>query len=123
MRVAGAWPGAPRPVSSDDLLPERVLAGDEAARQQLVLEVYQPLVEAKGTLIETLDAWFDHGASVEGAARVLFVHANTVRYRLRQVGDLTGLTPTQPRHAYTIAIALSLGRLAGPSVTGRSQFL
>ena len=123
MRVAGAWPGAPRPVSSDDLLPERALAGDESARQQLVLEVYQPLVEAKGTLIETLDAWFDHGASVEGAARVLFVHANTVRYRLRQVGDLTGLTPTQPRHAYTIAIALSLGRLSGPSVTGRSPFL
>jgi len=122
-RVARAWPGAPRPVAADDLLPERALAGDEDARQQLVLEVYLPLLQAKGTLIETLDAYFAHGASVEGAARVLFVHANTVRYRLRQAGDLTGLTPTQPRHAFTIAIALALGRLSDPAVTGQSPFL
>ncbi len=123
VRVAAAWPGAPRPVSADDLLPERALAGDDDARQQLVLEVYLPLLQTRGTLIETLDAYFTHGASVEGAARVLFVHANTVRYRLRQVGDLTGLTPTQSRHAFTIAIALALGRLSDPRVTDQSPFL
>ena len=95
--MAAAWPAAPRPVAADDLLPERALAGDADARQQLVLEVYLPLLQAKGTLIETLDAYFSHGASIEGAARVLFVHANTVRYRLRQAGELTGLTPTRPR--------------------------
>ncbi|MBD8869942.1 helix-turn-helix domain-containing protein [Nocardioides sp. MJB4] len=112
-RAAAAWPGAPRPVAADDLLPERALGGDAAARQQLIDEVYLPLREARGTLIETLDVWFAQGTSVEGTARQLFVHPNTVRYRLRQAADLTGLTPGQPRHAHTYAVALTLGRLAG----------
>lgn len=113
-RAASAWPGAPRPVSSDDLLPERTLDGDEAARAQLVDEVYRPLNETKGTLIETLDAYFGHGGSVEATARSLFVHPNTVRYRLRQTADLTGLTPNDARHAYAIRMAITLGRLAQP---------
>ena len=43
LRAAVGWPDAPRPVSSDDLLPERVLAGDGHARRHLVDEVYVPL--------------------------------------------------------------------------------
>ena len=86
--------------------------------------MYLPLLHAKGTLIETLDAYFSHGASIEGAARVLFVHANTVRYRLRQAGELTGLTPTRPRDAFTVGDrARPLGRLSDAGVTGQSQFL
>jgi hypothetical protein len=61
----------------------------------------------------TLSAWLDRGSSIEGAARALFVHPNTVRYRLRQVADLTGLTPGQPRDAFTLQIALVLGRQSG----------
>jgi DNA-binding PucR family transcriptional regulator len=114
VRVAKAWPAAPRPVAADDLLPERALAGDPDARQQMVLEVYLPLLRAKGTLIETLDAYFSHGASIEGAARVLFVHANTVRYRLRRIEEVSGLSPAHPRDAYTLRVALTLGRLRSP---------
>src|SRR5688500_16983245 len=83
------------------------------ARRHLVEEIYLPLRRAKGTLIETLAAYFQHGSSLEGAARALFVHPNTVRYRLRQVADLTGYTPTMPRHAFTLEIALVLGRQSG----------
>ncbi len=111
-RVATAWPDAPRPVAADDLLPERVLAGDETARAQLVDEIYLPLTERPDTLIATLDMYFSHGGSVEGAARALFVHPNTIRYRLRQAAEITGLTPTQPRDGYTLAVALTCGRLA-----------
>lgn len=110
-RVAAAWPQAPRPVAADDLLPERALAGEQAARQQLITEVFEPLAEGRRTLLETLDAWFEHGASVEATARALFVHPNTIRYRLRQVAGVTGLSTTQPRHAYTLTVALTCGRL------------
>ncbi|WP_372506222.1 helix-turn-helix domain-containing protein [Actinomadura madurae] len=41
---------------------------------------------------------------------MLFVHPNTVRYRLRRVTELTGLAPTDGRNAFTLRIALALGR-------------
>jgi PucR C-terminal helix-turn-helix domain/GGDEF-like domain len=112
-RSASGWPEAPRPVRSSELLPERALAGDGHARRHLVEEVYLPLARARGTLIETLAAYFHHGASLEATARALFVHANTVRYRLRQVAELTGYAPAQPRDAFTLEIALVLGRQSG----------
>jgi DNA-binding PucR family transcriptional regulator len=110
LRAASGWPDAPRPVATDDLLPERVLAGDGHARRHLVEEVFLPLRQAKGTLIDTLTAYFQHGQSLEAAARALFVHPNTVRYRLRQASDLTGLSATDPREALTLQLALVLGR-------------
>lgn len=112
-RAADGWPEAPRPVRSEDLLPERALAGDGHARRYLVEEVYLPLVRARGELIETLAEYFAHGGAIEGTARALFVHPNTVRYRLRQAAEVTGYTPGQPRHAFTLQIALVLGRQSG----------
>jgi sugar diacid utilization regulator len=112
LRAAVGWPDAPRPVASQDLLPERVLAGDGHARRHLVDEVFVPLSGAKETLVDTLTAYFQHGQSLEATARALFVHPNTVRYRLRQVADLTGLAATHPREGLTLQLALVLGRQA-----------
>ncbi len=112
-RAATGWPDAPRPVRADDLLPERALAGDGHARRHLVEEVYLPLVGGRDTLVETLAAYFASGRSLEASARALFCHPNTVRYRLRQVADLTGHSPTDPREAFTLEIALVLGRQSG----------
>jgi hypothetical protein len=111
LRAAKGWPAAPRPVSSDDLLPERALAGDGHARRRLVSDVYTPLVSGGSSLLETVAAFLEEGSSIEATARHLYVHPNTVRYRLRRVAELTGLTPTAPRDAYTLRLALTLGRL------------
>ena len=112
LRAAVAWPDAPRPVLADDLLPERAIAGDDLARGVLLEEIYRPLAEAGSALLETLSVYLEQAASLEAAARILFVHPNTVRYRLRRVTDITGLTPSQARSAFTLQIALVLGRLA-----------
>lgn len=111
LRAAVAWPERPRPVSSDDLLPERSLNGDGHARRQLVTTVYQPLAGAGASLLETLTAYLDTSGSIEGTGRRLFVHPNTVRYRLRRIADVTGLSPSDARDAYTLHMALTLGRL------------
>ena len=111
LRAAVAWPQAPRPVSSDDLLPERALAGDGHARRQLVTSVHQPLVEAGSGLLETLTAYLDSSGSIEATSRRLFVHPNTVRYRLRRIADVTNLSPSDARDAYTLRLALTLGLL------------
>lgn len=109
-RAAAGWPGAPRPVRSNELLPERALAGDGHARRHLVEDIYLPLVRAGGTVVETLSTYLDEGSSVEATARTLFVHPNTVRYRLRRATDVTGFSPTRSRDAFTLRIALLLGR-------------
>ncbi|TWG91250.1 transcriptional regulator, CdaR family [Nocardioides sp. J9] len=113
LRAAVGWPDAPRPVSAHDLLPERILAGDDAARVDAVEQLYRPLAEARGELVETLVAYFANGGGIEATARALFVHANTVRYRLGQIADATGLTPSVPRDALVLQLALVLGRQAG----------
>ena len=114
-RAATGWPDAPRPVHSSELLPERVLAGDGHARRHLVEEVYLPLARARETLVETLSTYLATGSSLEATGRALFIHPNTVRYRLRQVADLTGFHPTEARDAFTLRIALVLGRQSGRS--------
>ncbi|PZM94473.1 MAG: PucR family transcriptional regulator [Actinobacteria bacterium] len=110
-RAAPAWPGAPRPVAAADLLPERALAGDSEARRILRQDVYGALERAGGELLETLDAFFAAGGVLESAARALFVHPNTVRYRLRRIADVTGFAPGNPRDAFALRIALTIGRL------------
>ncbi|TDB88099.1 PucR family transcriptional regulator, partial [Micromonospora fluostatini] len=110
-RAAPAWPTAPRPVPAADLLPERVLAGDAEARRRLRHDVYAGLVRVGGELLETLDAFFAAGGTLESAARALFVHPNTVRYRLRRVSEVTGFSPLAPRDAFTLQMALTIGRL------------
>ena len=96
LRAAPGWPDAPRPVTSDDLLPERALSGDGHARRQLVQEVYLPLAEAGAATLETVAAFLDHGGSIEGTARAMFVHANTVRYRLRRAAETHRAHPRRP---------------------------
>ncbi|MDG4832467.1 helix-turn-helix domain-containing protein [Solwaraspora sp. WMMD1047] len=119
-RAASAWPTAPRPVAAVDLLPERALAGDSEARRSLRQDVYAALVRSGGELLETLDAFFAAGGVLESAARSLFVHPNTVRYRLRRVADVTGFSPLAPRDAFALRIALAVGRLdpAAPALGG-----
>jgi hypothetical protein len=111
LRAAPAWPQAPRPVAAAELLPERALAGDPDARRALLREVYQPLREADAVLMDTLTAFLEQTTSLEAAARLLFVHPNTVRYRLRRVMEITGYTPADPRSAFALRTALVLGRL------------
>ena len=111
LRVAAAWPSAPRPVSARALLGERALAGEQAAAEELVETVYEPLAEAGGELLTTVAAYIEGTGSIDGAARLLFVHANTVRYRLRRVTELTGLSATDPRDGFLLHVALVQGRL------------
>lgn len=111
LRAVRAWPEAPRTITAERLLPERALAGDGHARRALAVELFQPLVAAGGDLVPTLTAYFANSGSIEATARELFVHANTVRYRLRRVVEVTGYSPTDSRDAYALRLALTLGRL------------
>jgi len=112
LRAAAAWPEAPRPAGADDLLPERALDGDPDARDALISDVYGPLLAGGHALLDTLTTYLEQGSSLEATARLLFVHPNTVRYRLRRVTELTNYTPSSGRDGFTLWVAIVLGRLA-----------
>ncbi|MCA0378057.1 MAG: helix-turn-helix domain-containing protein [Actinobacteria bacterium] len=110
--VARSWRGATRPVAADDLLPERALAGDGLARRSLIEQIYEPLTEQSAELLETIWCYVDNGRSLEATARELFVHPNTVRYRLKKVGEVIGWNPTGAREALIVQAALIVGSIA-----------
>ncbi len=113
--AARAWPQAPRPVFSSELLPERVLAGDAQARLALIEMVYRPLLAAGAALFETATTYLEGGGGLESTARILFVHPNTVRYRIGRISTVTGCDLSKPREAYTVRLAIGLGQLAEPT--------
>jgi DNA-binding PucR family transcriptional regulator len=113
MNAVAGWTGAPRPVAARELLPERALIGDASAIAALETEVMRPLGDAGPALTETLDAYLDSGGAIEACARKLFVHPNTVRYRLKRIADFTGRDPTTPRDAYVLRVASTVRRLTG----------
>lgn len=115
MNAVAGWRGAPRPVLARELLPERALMGDASAIVALHTDVMRPLADAGPTLIETLDAYLDCGGAIEACARKLFVHPNTIRYRLKRITDFTGRDPTQPRDAYVLRVAATVGQLNYPT--------
>ena len=88
------------------------LAGDGHARRALARELYDPLRQSGGGLLETLTVFLDQGLSVEAAARSLFVHANTVRYRLGRVSEQVGWDATNARDGLMLHMAIIVGRLA-----------
>lgn len=111
MDAVTGWRGAPRPVHAGELLPERALLGDRAALDALNDQLVRPLAAAGSALTDTLDTYLDCGAAVETCARQLFVHPNTVRYRLKKIAEITRRDPTNPRDAYVLRIAATVGRL------------
>ncbi|MEV5649555.1 helix-turn-helix domain-containing protein [Nocardia sp. NPDC052254] len=111
MEAVVGWRAAPRPVHATELLPERALLGDRAAVEALNELLVLPLAAAGSALSDTLDAYLDCGGAVETCARQLFVHPNTVRYRLKRIAEVTGRDPMNPRDAYVLRIAATVGRL------------
>ncbi|MFF5535553.1 PucR family transcriptional regulator [Streptomyces cinerochromogenes] len=61
----------------------------------------------------TLVCWFDAGCDMAGAARLLAVHPNTCRYRLRQLRQHTGIDLDDPDER--LVLWLQLRTLAGLS--------
>ena len=119
--VARSWRNAPRPVQADDLLPERALAGDPLARATLIHRIYRPLQAHSTELLTTLWCYLDNGRSLEATARELFVHPNTVRYRLKRVSEVIGYDATGAREALILQSALILGSISDHDGSSRRR--
>ena len=72
-------------------------------------------------LVTTLWSYLDNGRSLEATARELFVHPNTVRYRLKRVSDVIGWDATGAREALILQAALILGSIAETDAVKRRR--
>jgi DNA-binding PucR family transcriptional regulator len=81
-------------VDSDDHLGALVLAADADARADLRARVLAPLADLRPStaekLTDTLRSWLLHHGRRDAVAEELFVHAQTVRYRVGQLREVYG---------------------------------
>ncbi|MEU6117972.1 helix-turn-helix domain-containing protein [Streptomyces sp. NPDC047117] len=103
-----------RPVFVDDHLSALLLLQDESLVRALTARWLGPLEELTPRQSERLEvtllAWLEGGGAPE-AAKVLQVHPQTVRYRLRQIEKLFGPALRDPRTRFELEMALRSRRL------------
>jgi hypothetical protein len=92
-------------------LPRLVLHADESALADLRARALAPLEGLRpGTaekLADTLRAWLLHQGRRDDVAAALFVHPQTVRYRMGQLRDLYGDSLEDPDTVLALTIALA----------------
>ncbi|MEI2731689.1 MAG: helix-turn-helix domain-containing protein [Dermatophilaceae bacterium] len=109
--------GLPRPqrratIDTDTRLVEIVLLADESALADLkatALAPFESLRPAVRTrLVETLRAWLLFHGRRELVARALFVHPQTVRYRMTRLRELFGSRLDDPEEVLRLTLALAV---------------
>jgi PucR C-terminal helix-turn-helix domain len=105
-------PTASRVVDTEEVLPELLVAADLAALADLRARALAPLAglrpAVRARLVETLRAWLLHRGRRDEVAAALFVHPQTVRYRMGQVREAFGDALDDPRVTLELTLALTL---------------
>ena len=101
---------------------EALMARNPVESRRLADEVLGTMLELphedRTTLLETLVGYLEHAGSADAAAKVLHCHANTVRYRLRRIAELTGRSLAEPQDIAELATATYALRLLPDSTRG-----
>jgi carbohydrate diacid regulator len=77
-------------------------------------ELRQPILSLEafdrkaGTLMKTLAAWFKHNNHPLSTAKALFIHRNTLDYRLQKISELTGLNLSDTDDRLLLYVAMQL---------------
>lgn len=98
---------------TDDHLVTLLLRSDPAALADLRVRMLAPLESLRPSaaekLTETLRSWLLHHGRREDIAAALFVHPQTVRYRMQQLRDLYGDRLEDPETVLALTVALGDG--------------
>jgi hypothetical protein len=108
----GLTPENGEPLDTDARLAELVLRADEEALADLRARALAPLDSvgptAREKLTETLRCWLLHHGRRDQVAAALFVHPQTVRYRMTQLRELFGPRLEDPRTVLDLTVALGV---------------
>jgi PucR C-terminal helix-turn-helix domain len=105
-------------IDTDIHLVELVLGADREAADDLRRLALAPLDQLRPNtaerLAETLRSWLLHQGQRDAVAADLFVHAQTVRYRMTQLRELFGERLNDPRAVLELVVALSIPAAIDP---------
>ncbi|MBE2223334.1 MAG: helix-turn-helix domain-containing protein, partial [Anaerolineae bacterium] len=88
---------------------------DIPAVQEFTNQVIGPLVQYdkqhRSTLVQTIDEYFNHHGNISQTAEALFIHRNTLLYRLDRIQELTGHNLNQANMRLALHLSLKLWQL------------
>lgn len=88
---------------------------DQPAVRRFTDEIMRPLADYdaqnRGSLVKTVEAYFDHHGNISQTAESLFVHRNTLLYRMERIQELTGLQLDQANMRLALHLSLKLWQL------------
>lgn len=90
-----------------------LLAQGEQARRQY-MEIIEPLYKDgnEDSALETLTVFLlDAGSSIPQTAERMYLHPNTIKYRIRRIRDKLGFSPFRMPESYALYQAVALYRL------------
>ncbi|MEV6811607.1 helix-turn-helix domain-containing protein [Micromonospora sp. NPDC051296] len=119
--AAGLVGPDPGPVFVDDHLIPLTLRGEPGALAVLTARRLAPLADLRPTqrenLLVTLHSWLRHWGSRAEVSAELFVHPQTVSYRLKRLRDLYGTDLDDPTARFELLVVLA-SQLGGPAPSG-----
>lgn len=78
-------------------------------------EILGPLLASEGDreLIHTLEAYFEHNGNLSQTAEALYIHRNTLIYRMERIAEIMGLDFDKPETRLSVQLALHIHRMRG----------
>ncbi len=101
---------------------QRWLNGESADLEALAAEVLGSVLHYDAThageLVQSVRIWLEHDRHTERAARVLHIHANTLRYRVRRFEEISGRSLSSTASLAEVRLAL---RVSANAARGRES--
>jgi purine catabolism regulator len=78
-------------------------------------EMLGPLLayDGGGELLRTLETYFRHNGNISQAADALFIHRNTLIYRMERIAEITGLDLDNTETRLALQLALRIHKMLG----------
>ena len=78
-------------------------------------QIIGPLVQYdeshSNNLVQTINAYFDHHGNISQTAEMLYIHRNTLLYRLDRIQELTGQDLNNAHDRLALQLALKLWQI------------
>jgi PucR family transcriptional regulator, purine catabolism regulatory protein len=107
---------AEKPLYFPDLSVYRLLLQLEGSEELRGFEdeILEPLMayETGEELVRTLEAYFEHNGNLSQTADALFIHRNSLIYRMERIAGITGLDLDNPETRLAVQLALHIHRMS-----------